>query len=483
MLPVRNRPATVAAPTLLERLAEALKAAGVVCCHWKGHYKRSRWETGAGDLDLLVDPAWAERLEGALDCLGFKRAEAPSEAQVPGTASWFGYDAERRVLLHVHVHFRLLLGDYWATVYQLPIERTVLETAMPHHPFPVPAPEIEFILFVLRMVRRASVRDLVSAGPPRWLAAAQPEFAYLLSRVDRQRLGSRLRELLPCVDISFFDSCTRSLRPATDPWRRLWARAQLHARLRPHARRPRFGLLFTRIGRRLRLFPGARSALAHGGTVVALLGADGAGKSTSAAKLARWLGTHFHVMAAHLGRPPRSLTTMLVGGLLKIRRAAGRLLGGGAAADGGNPSTLELLRLVCTARDRYRLFMKTRRFAAAGGIALCERYPIPQNRLLVGPEIARLLGHGRDTPLARLLLHAEQWYYRNITLPDVILVLMVDPEIAVRRKTDEPADYVRARARIIWQTDWSGTGAHLVDAGQSPSEVLAELQDLVWAEV
>ena len=60
---------------------------------------------------------------------------------------------------------------------------------------------------------------------------------------------------------------------------------------------------------------------------------------------------------------------------------------------------------------------------------------------------------------------------------------MVEPELAVQRKTDEPADYVRARSRIIWETDWSGTGAHLVDAGRPLPAVLADLNALIWAEV
>ena len=116
---------------------------------------------------------------------------------------------------------------------------------------------------------------------------------------------------------------------------------------------------------------------------------------------------------------------------------------------------------------------------------MCERYPVPQNQLLVGPEIPRLLERRGDasTSLQHRLMRAEAWYYRHITRPDVIIVLMVEPEIAVQRKTDEPADYVRARSRIIWETDWTGTGAHLVDAGRTLPEVLAELKTLVWSEV
>jgi len=478
-LQLRDPQPATAVPSLLERLGESLDAAGVVYCQWKGHWKRARWESGAGDVDLLVDPAWAERLETVLARLGFKLAMPPAEARFPGTASWIGYDARNNTLVHVHLHRRLIVGGYWTTVYRLAMERAVLETAVPRQPFPVPAPELEFIVFVLRTVQRYSPRDLLARRHPKWLADTEPEFTYLLRQVDRDLLVARLTDLLPTVDVAFFDACTRSLSPGASRWTRLWLRRGLERRLQPHASRPPFGLLVRRIGRSLGLLARPRGLHpARDGRVVALLGGDGSGKSTCVAELSRWLGMPYDVTTAHLGRPPRSVTTLVVGGLLKARRALRR-------TDG--TSLLDLLRHVCTARDRYRLFVRARRFADAGGIALCERYPVPQNRLLVGPEIPRLYKRGRNarrpSPLARRLIRAEQRYYDQITRPHVIIVLMVEPEIAVRRKTDEPAAYVRARSRIIWETDWTGTGAHLVDAGRTLPEVLSDLKALVWSEV
>jgi thymidylate kinase len=414
-----------------------------------------------------------------LDRLGFKLALPDPEGLIPGTASWFGYDTHQRALIHVHVHVRMMLGGYWTTMYRLPIERALLETTAPRLPFAVPDPDLEFLTFVLRSVQRYRLMDLFATGQPHWLRVAQPEFAYLLNQVDRRRLLARLAELLPSIDPAFFDACARSLRPGVSRWLRVWLRLHLHWRLRPHAHRPPRTLLLKRVLRRLHLLPRAHGMrLARGGRLLALLGADGAGKTTCTTELTRWLRVPFDVRHAHLGRPPRSLTTLFIGGLLRVQR---KLLG--RAATEGTPSLLELLRLVCTARDRYLLFTQMRRFAEAGGIALCERYPVPQNRLLVGPEIARLLGHGRDTPLARRLMRLERSYYRRITPPDVMMVLLVEPELAVRRKTDEPADYVRARARVIWETDWTGTGAHLVDAGRTLPEVVADLKATVWAEI
>jgi len=65
----------------------------------------------------------------------------------------------------------------------------------------------------------------------------------------------------------------------------------------------------------------------------------------------------------------------------------------------------------------------------------------------------------------------------------VIFVLLVEPEIAVHRKTTEPPYYWAARARIVGETDWTGTGAHLVDASQHLAQVVAELKTLIWSAV
>jgi len=61
-------------------------------------------------------------------------------------------------------------------------------------------------------------------------------------------------------------------------------------------------------------------------------------------------------------------------------------------------------------------------------------------------------------------------------------VLQLDPEVAVRRKTDEPEDYVRERVQIVSDTDWAGMdGVYIVDAGRALPEVLSDLKSLVWS--
>ncbi len=471
MIEVGTTPEAVAAPGLLDRLAERLEEEGVANCQWKGHWKRTRWESGAGDVDLLVDSTASQRLSRTLRALDFKPALSPPEARLAGVESWFGYDTARGVLLHLHVHFRVIIGGYWTTLYRVPIEQAVLATAAPHRPFPIPAPDVELLLFALHQVQRQGWRH------PERSDDVERELAYLRARTNRTDVAARARDLLPRCDAPFIEACLDALRPGTTRRQRLRLRRGLHARLRGYARRPSFFVLLMRIGRGLRILPPARGMrFARGGAVLALLGGDGAGKSTCVAALSRWLSPPFDLLTAHLGRPPRSLTTLVVGGLLKMRRAIGRRH---RAATG----TLELARLVCTARDRHLLFRRVRRHAAEGGVALCERYPTPHEPLLAGPEVAHRIGLRSPTRLERRLMRAEQAYYDRITAPDVTMVMLVDPEVAVRRKTTEPSEYVRTRNRIVCDTDWSGTGARLVDAGRPLTAVLADLKTLIWSEL
>src|SRR5207247_1236716 len=196
----------------------------------------------------------------------------------------------------------------------------------------------------------------------------------------------------------------KSWCPGCSNWKRLRVRNQLHTRLKAHARRrPAFQILLA-LGRRVittrgRVFlESSRKHLASGGAIIALAGGDGAGKSTSVDELYVWLSKEFETMKVHIGKPTRSLLTL---GVAVARRIVG-LFGSSSHKEGGvssltetdspgAPSYLRLLRSVCIARDRYRLYVKARRFAMGGGVVICDRYPLSQIQLMDGPTVKQSL--------------------------------------------------------------------------------------------
>jgi len=469
---VRPAPAT-----LVERLADALESAGIAYCQWKGHSKRNRWMTGAGDLDLLVDAAaWPALVEVLLQ-LGFKRAVAPPWLQLPGVDSYLGYDQPGGPLVHVHTYHRIVIGLPWRTTYAVPLAQTVLAGATPSFVVRAPAPEHELLLVLLQAAQRSTVRDIVQRGRSDWIAATRRELQRLEPRAEWSELVATIERDLPSVSVRLFERCLDAFLSDASRWRICVIGRALTWGLRPFARRPALGATPRAIAARVASAVGLPApvegkGLVTGGRVLALVGGDGAGKTTCATELTAWLGRELATLRVHLGRPPRSLATLAVGCALKVAR----WLHGGVAAH------FELLRCVCTARDRYRLYRRAWRFAARGGVVIAERYPIPANYALCGPSEEQGVQTTLDTGLARLLRRVEWTYYEWMRPPDATIVLQLDPELAVSRKTDEPEDYVRERAQIVWHTDWAGVdGVYIVDAGRALPEVLSDLKSLVWS--
>jgi thymidylate kinase len=460
------------------RVALALGRSGIPHCQWKGRHKRDRWMAGRGDLDLLVDRTAAARFAAVLEALDFKLAQAPPERQAAGVQSFVGYDRGHGRLIHVHAHFALVVGRPWACCYRLPFADAVIESVVPGTPFPAPAPGFDLLLLLLRATLLHDPRDLWRREPV-WLRAARTEWAAL--RDAAASLPQLLARHLPDVSLHTLDRAAQALQPGCPAWRRLAARAALERELRPHkSRAPLAARAHRVLTAPVRLFrrPPAGKRLASGGAVIALIGADGAGKSSCARALGGWLGTELWTRPAHLGRPARSILTLLAGGAYKAARGLDILRG--EASRGDLAAHLELLRYLCTARDRYRLYRRVRGHAAAGGIAICERYPVPGNRILVGPSREQGRALSANSDLARLMRRWETRYYARMARPEITFVLRVDPEVAVRRKTDEPADYVRARAWALCEVDWSASGATVIDANQPLRDILTDLRERVW---
>ncbi len=215
--------------------------------------------------------------------------------------------------------------------------------------------------------------------------------------------------------------------------------------------------------------------------MIALVGADGAGKSTAVEALAQWLGRTFAVTRGHLGRPPASLMTRALRTVARGRSAIRRLAGRGRTPQ---QSIDQVVLAAALARDRRREFERLRRRADAGELVVCDRFPLPELKSMDAPRVQRFADPHRWRRLTARLAAYEQRCYDAISAPDVLVVLRVDPEIAVGRKPEENPDFVRARWEEIWAIAWDDVpGAHVVDASAPATDVFAALRALVWAEV
>jgi thymidylate kinase len=224
--------------------------------------------------------------------------------------------------------------------------------------------------------------------------------------------------------------------------------------------------------------------------MVALIGVDGAGKSTMAAELTDWLSWRVHVPFYYLGSKQPSPWTEWSYLLFRIARRGHRELSSLLGERHWLPLWLVRLRQTLVAahylfvgRDRYRRYLRARAQVAGGAVVIFDRYPFSSP--LDGPEIDFIDG-GRLNPMAKRMARREHELYQKYEPVDLLILLEISPEAAQGRKPDHALETIRSKQEAL-----AGVKAKLkleaerwdwvcIDAQADPEEVLLEIKRSLW---
>ena len=493
---MRDEPAFAhAASDRLFQLLESLRQHEVGWCYFKSSRRVGAALAGETDLDLLVAPMDHARLQQVLLNCGFKPFPAAACRADPSIASFLGFDETIGKLLHVHLHFCLVLGSALLKNYQLPWTGQILSAAEAHPSLPVRMldPATEALLLVLR----CSV-ELRRSDPVLWRnwRAAGAKFTLdqeaLRRRVDRDALRRRAETLLgpglaDAVTAGFFDrpqglppGLLRRVRRHLSVYRRYspleaslrcavrvayWTMGGLNTRLlhapRPWSRRP---------------FPG--------GLVIAVIGVDGSGKTTLTRAIRTWLQAELDVMPIYFGtgggRPslllaPLKLMVPIVTALLPARPRGSSH--GQVTDQPPGPAYSALLTVWATvlAVEKRLKLAAAHRGAARGLVVVADRYPQDQIASFNdGPLLPRL--RGRPGWLRRF--EARSYARARQLPPDLVIKLEATPAVIAAREPTMDRNAIEARVAGVRALSFPQVVT--IDATRPLSEVIAQAKREVW---
>jgi thymidylate kinase len=495
-----------AVPTLgiIADLFERLHASGIVYCHWKSNEHLDASLAGDTDLDVLVDRSAAHALARLLDDAGFKRFMALTGRGYAGIDDWIGMDAASGRLVHAHVHYQLTVGEQFLKGFRLPWEAMVLGTRQwdEHRGLYVADPHVELVLHVVRATLKIRRRDLLYAPFGRSYAGAGTlrEFRWLARQFTPQRLMEVAAALVGPAAMPTILGLARAqdlplrglleLRARAEPplsayrlfsapeaWARRWW-IELQARAE-------------RLGRRLIRRPWARPRMPPGGGLsIALVGGDGAGKSTLARALSDWLSRQAVVLSFYggSGTGPGSLGRRFLErlrALIPLKRPAHA----GRRRNDAAPVARGLLRGVwravwalALARERQQRARAAYRARSRGAIVIWDRFAQTQ---VPGVNDGLQLAHWRNarSPLARWAARREHDLLSatEIYAPDLVIKLHVSYPVALARKPDTPPRRLREKLDVTRRLRYpNGTRVVDVDADQPLEQVLRDVQRAIW---
>jgi thymidylate kinase len=511
-LPATELAGTSRALNVIRALLDRLRDDTIPYCHWKSNEHLDLSLIGESDLDILVARNEAQRFSRVVAELGFKRFIVKPGLGYPGIEDYIGFDQATGALTHLHVHYQLTLGEKFLKGHRLPWEDAVLSTRVldPVHDAFVSDTGVEALLLLTRAAMKLRTRDMLfAAAGAAYVSGSQlRELRWLAARVEHGRLLAIARPLvgddaarhLPQM-LAGPPPTIRQLRAFRRAARPRWSEHRMYgpgeALLRRWQREVAKVLSVARTRLRGAALRSSTRTAPQGGLLVAIVGADGAGKSTVTQEIASWLSREVAVLPLYggSGTGPASLTRRL----LQLVAAAARRIRRQTRRDNDNGNTAppsatapEPARgarslayaawALSLARERRRAAKRARRARDRGMVVIADRYPQRQfGGLNDGPKLWGFRTHSRR--LLRWAAAREEDAYAEVErlAPDVVIKLLLPATVALRRKPDTPVEQLKRKIQIVSALRYPpGTRVVEIDATRPLQEVVLRTKQAVW---
>lgn len=460
----------------------------VVYCHWKSIDHLEATYRGDTDIDALFSRNQRALIETILSDCGFIRMDTVVLRAYPGIMDYVAFDEENGKWVHLHLHYYLNMGDRWVKSFHLNLEEFVLKNRIWNEPFQTFTvnPHDELSLLIARMSLKSRV--------PFSYEASRNELSFLVDEIVKVEKPVSSFELTPVwqetvdmfysdapYDIDLVNTKGRSLRREFSTFRRM---SYLHFKILSFVRATyRYNVEFRR--RFLSRYNYGRRSIPHGGYIVAFVGIDGSGKTTSIRRLEKFFKLQVNVENTFLGNGLSGASVfrkVLFKSLSKVcgwkKHKEYRI---NPATHPSSPPLYYLFWLLITLIEKRKNFKRTLRSAANGNLVLVDRWP--QNIIENTLDGRRITKRANMSVLERYLYRLESDIislaerYR----PDLVIKMLVTPSVAMVRKPNEFSEKIATdNLKLLKNMNYIALNTVIINADLSIEEVDEHCKKSIW---
>lgn len=497
---------------IMNEFFNALEERDIAYAHFKSNVNLENSFVHGGDFDVIVDPAKQRQVAETLYAFRAKQMNTTPEKHYPGVDNWLFFDPESGMIHHLHLHYQLMTGKSFVKDYEIPWRDLILETRVmdPQWQIYVTDPALELCLLNVRAVVKSKASDTLRAlvGAYKMHSSLASERRALLETVTPQAAGEYIDRLFDSADAPALKELFCREKLSGGDFLRMSAAVRRSLKMNRRYSGFKASCLSTwrtlnyyrkRLVRKMGGFAPLRKTSLSKGAIIAFVGVDGSGKSTTSKNIYKWMSKQFDCAKVYMGLGDGK-TTPLAALLKKGRSVAGPAKGEQSinsaeyvkkepASFWKKPGFYLRKRLLIAAlcsveKSNRKKMIGMNRFRINGGVSILDRYPqieLPNKN--DGPKIEAYRHVIKaDALIDRLVKkEAERLAVVKSVKPDIVFRLNITAEESMRRKDDQ-TDITVVRSKIEDLRSITFQGARIVDidAAQPYEEELRTIKSIIW---
>ena len=501
---------------VIKRYFEMLEEDNIRYVHFKSNSSLSESFKGRGDFDVLVERQRLRENEQILLSLKAKRFNPMKYGNYPGVDNWLLFDEDTGILYHLHMHYQLCTGKELVKDYVIPWDELLFSTRVKDAEFDIytSSPELEYLLLNVRIILKSKGKDKISStlGSFCLYPSLKKERNHLYEIISWEKIEAYCETLIsapncqafleilkkPQLKGRDFLNLNRIVRFELRNCRRMngTAAALQSSRLRLEKRADQL------LSRKLNICRMIKKSTLSGGLIIAFVGVDGAGKSTTTQEITSWLAHKTECNRFYMGTGDGRITLFatlvkgLKGNMKRVTSGEKKTQSRQKQAKQEKAVSfihdpIHYISRILNAKMIYSIekanCKKIRmmyRYKLNGGISLLDRFPqIEIEGCNDGPKISAMKPLFRNPKVLDKLIEKEKKQLSIVQSikPDVVFRLQISADESMRRKPEQTnIEVYREKKRLLETISFQGATIIDIDALAPYEEEILNIKRYIW---